>query len=164
VPNLTRVSRGSICLSSPRCRRRRRRYLSFFLSPSFPRSIAYLSVSLPSKRAARRSPFRLRGFAHAFIMHAKFHAEALRLASNPLITRCLRAPACARARALARSLARSLRLHAGSGSSVCARLYLKAPESTRCRSFRSPSRAAAPCRASSLAGCLPTLRPFASTL
>jgi len=74
--------------------------LSLFLSlpvvPSFHPVSLPLSLSLSSKRAPRRSPFRLRGFARAFIMHAKFHAEALRLASNPLITRCLRAPACAR--------------------------------------------------------------------
>jgi len=42
---------------------------------------------------------------------------------------------------------------------VRATIFKSASESTRCRSFRSPSRAAAPCRASSLAGCLPAYAP-----
>jgi len=63
-------------------------------------------------------------------MHAKFHAEALRLASNPLITRCLRAPARASVHTgvhNARHVRAAACVHA-SPVARCARLYLKAPE------------------------------------
>lgn len=171
MPNLTRVSRGSICLSSlHRCP-------SLFLSPVVPSSLHLLflfpsfshsfSHSLPSFKARctflslppARAP-------RAFIMHAKFHAEALRLASNPLITRCLRAPARANAHTgvhNARHVRAAACVHA-SPVARCARLYLKAPERAPAAALlilplRTPASSIL-----SLTGRLPPLRPFAATL
>lgn len=131
MPNLTRVSRGSICLSS--LHRRPSLFLSPFSAPSpvIPSSLRLLFLSLSPLKARctflslppARAP-------RAFIMHAKFHAEALRLASNPLITRCLRAPARASAYTgvhNARHIRAAACVHA-SPVARCAQLYLKAPE------------------------------------
>lgn len=63
------------------------------LVPSVPPRSVRLTLALLSKRAATLPLPSACEAPRAFIMHAKFHAEALRLASNPLITRCLRAPA-----------------------------------------------------------------------
>lgn len=163
MPNLTRVSRGSICLSSLR------RRPSLFLSPVVPSSLRLLFLSLSLSSFKARCTFLSLPPARApraFIMHAKFHAEALRLASNPLITRCLRAPARANAHTAvhnARHIRAAACVHAGPVAR-CAQLYLKAPERAPAAALlvlplRTPASSIL-----SLTGRLPPLRPFASTL
>lgn len=146
MPNLTRVSRGSICLSSLRRRPsfslpRRAVIPSSPLSLSLSRSfkVRCTLLSLPPARAPR-----------AFIMHAKFHAEALRLASNPLITRCLRAPARASAHTGMHNARPHTRGRVCARRVRCARLYLKASERAPAAALLVLSLCAPPRPASSL--------------